>query len=342
VRNLTPGEQGLHLVEAGDGEVVFEVFTPYVIVAKINDLDDPGDDAEASVVALEAALPVSLAVSLDHGRTWQPAQTVQGGGRSTVDLTRWVKGTYGYLLRLAAAGGAGQAAIHSLSIDTWVQVAPISLPRLQRGVNHLRYETGDRYGLRTIPLLVRPDTSNPQDLQKYAVAMPTQYDPQRHTSRIVGEMTLRLAAPAGTKIAWLSAGATFRTQPGQQAEKTNNRMAYAVGTPKDFTEVYRSPVPTWADHWRYNWDTDIRLPEPAEVVYLRYTGDPAVNTVRACLHLLPPEPPDTSVRITHVYDIDGRRYEKTLDLAEPAAYTVTCDGEPENVSVTMSVPSQGG
>jgi hypothetical protein len=347
VRNLAPGEQGLHFVGAGDAEVVFEVFTPYIIVAKINDIDDPGDDAEASAVTLETGLPVKVAVSLDHGLTWKPAETVPSG-KKTVDLTTLVKGTYGYLLRLSASGDEKQAAVKSLAIDTWVQVAPISLPRLQRGENHLRYDSGDRYGLKTIPMLVNPDTSNPKDLEKYVVAMPENYDPQRHTSRILGETTLRLAAPVGTEIAWLSVGATFRTHQGEQAAKTDNRIAYAVGEPKDFKEVYRSSVPTWVSHWRYNWDTDIRLDQPAEAVYVKFRGDPGLNAMRACLHLLPKEPPrsaaarwaSTSVRITHTYDIDGRRYEKTVGLAAPGAYTVSCDGNPENISVTAAVPSK--
>jgi len=327
------------LIHAGGAEVVFEVFTPYIIVAKINDLDDPNDDTEASVVTLETGVPVQVAVSLDHGLTWKLAAMVPSE-KKAVDLTRLVKGTYGYLLRLSASGNEGQAAIKSLSIDTWVQVAPISLPRLQRGENHLRYEVGDRYGLRTIPMLISPDISNPKDLAKYVVAMPENYDPQRHTSRIIGDTTLRLAAPAGTKIAWLSVGATFRTHQGDQAVKTDNRIAYAVGAPGDFKEVYQSHVPTWVSHWRYNWDMDIRLPSPAEVVYVRLHGDPGLNAMRACLHLLPPDPPSAGIRITHVYNIDGRRQEKAVDLAKPGPYIISCDADPENVSVAVAALSR--
>jgi hypothetical protein len=282
---------------------------------------------------------VRLAVSLDHGLTWREVETVQSG-RKAVDLTPLVKDTYGYLLRLSASGEEKQAAVKSLSIDTWVQVAPISLPRLKRGENHLQYEVGDRYGLRTIPMLVSPDVSNPRDLEKYLVALPENYDPQRHTARILGDATLRLAAPVGTKIAWLSVGAGFRTHQGEQAAKTNNSISYAVGEPSDFKEVYHSAVPTWVSHWRYNWDTDIRLDQPAEMVYVKFHGDPGLNTMRACLHLLPQDPPSTGIRVTHTYDIEGRRHEKTVDLAEPGVYTISCDGNPENVSVTMAVPSK--
>ncbi len=338
VRNLAAGEQGLHLVEAGDAETVFEVFTPYIIVAKVNDLDDPGDDAEASVVTLDTALPVDLAVSLDHGLTWQRADTVPGG-KKAVDLTRLVKGTYGYLLKLSTSGSAKQAAIKSLSIDTWVQVAPISIPRLKRGVNHLRYDIGDRYGLKTIPMLVRPDTSNPKDLEKYLVAMPKDYHPREDTCRIRGDAVLRLAAPEEMKIAWFSVGATFRTYQGEQAVRTNNTMAYAVGQPREFKETYRASVPTWANHWRYNWDADVLLDRPAQTVYVKFHGDPGLNTMRACLHLLPAEPPCTHIRVTHAYEIDGQLHRKTMELAEPTSYTIDCDRDPENVCVTIGVLS---
>jgi hypothetical protein len=337
VRNLAPGENGLHLVEAGDGEAVFEVFTPYIIVAKVNDVDDPNDDTEASVVTLETALPVALAVSLDHGLTWRRVGTV-AAGKGSVDLTHFVNGTYGFLLRLSTSGPAQQAAITSLSIDTWVQVAPISLPRLKRGVNHLRYEMGDRYDLRTVPLLITPDTSNRRALEKYLVVPPDDYDPRRDTSRIQGDAVLRLTAPAGMKIAWFSVGATFRTHQGELAARTNNTMAYAVGAPKGFKEIYRASIPTWVNHWRYNWDTDVVLDRPAETVYVKFHGDPGLNVMRACLHLLPPEPWRSSVRITHAYKIDGQLHQKTVELAEPAAYTVDCDGDPENVSIAIRVP----
>jgi hypothetical protein len=186
---------------------------------------------------------------------------------------------------------------------------------------------------------VTPDTSDPEDLAKYVVAMPEDYDPQRHTGRIRGQATLRLAAPDGMKIAWFSVGATFRTYQGEQAKRTNNRIAYSVGQPSQFKEIYRSSVPTWVNHWRYNWDTDVVLDDPAEVVYVRFTGDPGLNTIRACLHLLGNEPADTHVRITHTYDIGGELYRESRDLPEPGPYTIRCDGEPENVSVTVHVPS---
>ena len=339
VKNLTPGKEGLHIVNQGNAEIIFEVFTPYIIVAKVKDLDDPNDDVDASVVMLEALLPVELFVSLDRGLNWQSAGKVKAGEDAVVDLTRMVKGTYGYLLKLATAGTSGAGAIKSLEIDTWVQVAPISLPRLKKGDNHLRYEMGDRYGLATIPILINPNTADANDLAKYLVTMPEDYDPRRETCRIRGEAVLHLAAPEGTKIAWCSVGATFRTYQAEQAKQTDNRIAYAVGEPKDFKEIYKSSVPTWVNHWRYNWDTDIRLDVPAEKVYIKYAGWPGLNAIRACMHVIPERSPQTQIRITHGYQIDGQLRQETIDLDGPATYTIRCDEEPENVFIKVGVPS---
>ena len=337
--NLVPGKEGLHLKQAGKGQVVFEVFTPYIIVAKINDLEDLTDDTEASVVTIETFLPVNAAVSLDNGITWEAAGKFEPGAKVNLDLTHKVKGTYGYLLKLSTSGKEVAPAIKSITIDTWVQVAPISLPRLKKGKNHLQYKIGDRYGLATVPMLVNPNTADPADLQKHLIAMPEDYDPGRNTCRIKGDAILRLAAPAGMKIAWFSAGATFRTYQGQQANKTDNRIAYSVGRPADFKEIYKSSVSTWTNHWRCNWDSDIVLDKPAEQVYVKYTGNPGLNVIRVCLHLLPDEPPQTNLRIVHGFSINGQLQTKTINLDKTGGYMVECDGEPENVFIEMTVPS---
>ena len=98
-------------------------------------------------------------------------------------------------------------------------------------------------------------------------------------------------------------------------------------------------MPTWVNHWRYNWDTDVVLDEPANQVYVKYTGDPGLNTIRACLHLLPSRPVKTGARIVHGYRIDNRLQTKTIDVDGPESYTVECDGEPENVFIKVEVPS---
>ncbi|HYW79188.1 MAG TPA: hypothetical protein VE890_06395, partial [Thermoguttaceae bacterium] len=60
VSNLQPGDGGLRLMADGEAEAVFEVFTPWIIVPKVADLDDQDDDTEASVVTLDTAGPMTV------------------------------------------------------------------------------------------------------------------------------------------------------------------------------------------------------------------------------------------------------------------------------------------
>ena len=338
VTNLQPGESGLEIVRDGEAEVTFEVFTPYIIVPQVNDLDDPDDDSGASVVAAKGPMPVEVLVSLDHGLSWQMAGQIQPHHTTAIDLASIVKGTYGYLLRLKTSGPAGSTAINSLNIKTWVQVAPTSLPALKKGKTTFQYDTGDRYNQRTIPMLINPNTADPEDLKKYVLELPTDYDPSRHTCRIKGEIILRLSAPTGTSISWFTVGATFRTHQGEQASNTDNRIAYAVDQPEDFKEIYKSQVPTWVNHWRYNWDQDVVLSDRTDTVYVKYTANTGLNTIRACLHLLPSRAPRDQIKAVHTYRIDGQLKRTEKWLTEPTVYTIECSAEPENVSVSLAAP----
>ena len=335
-KDAKPEKDGLRLARRS-GEAVFRVFTPFVIAPKVNDILNGNDDTDASVVALDTQGDVQISISLDNGLSWTDAGTTEGG-RKAFDLTKWVKGTYGYLARFRAAG-QGDATIRSLAIDTWVQVAPISLPRLKKGTNHLRYDAGDRYGGPTEAVLILPNVADPDDLRRHAVEMPKDYDPNRKLDRIHGDVVVKLPAPPGTKIAWFSIGGTFNTHQEAAAKSTDNRIAYAVGEPKDFTEVYKADVPTWVQHWRYNYDTDVRLEKPAEIVYAKFTGRPGVNVIRACLHVLPAATHDPAVTITHGYQIGQDLLERPVDMKAPGDYTIECGGEVENVFLRIEKPS---
>ena len=337
---LAPGPGGLQL-SADQGDAVFEVFTPYIIVPRVNNLTGPDEDTDAATLTLDAARPLAVAVSADHGYTWQEVAAAQPG-KASLDLTRWVKGTYGYHVRLSAGGKPGDLALRSLAIDTWVQCAPAALPRLDQGVNHCRYEAGDRYGVATLPTIYNPNFTDPRALGQFVRDLPAGYSPDQLTSRCQGDLVARFDAPPGRKISWLTVGAAFTTYQEAAAARTDNRIAYAVGQPQNFKEIYKADVPAWVNHWRYQWDQDIRLDAPASTVFVRYTGRPALDQIRATLHCVPAtaRPASTAVEITHAFKIAGQLIEKTVTMDRPGDYTVTCDGDPDNIYVRMAVPSK--
>ncbi|HUG94502.1 MAG TPA: hypothetical protein VML55_27035 [Planctomycetaceae bacterium] len=338
--NVRPGKDGLTLERSGEGFAVFEVRSPYVIVPVVGKLESKDDDQEASVVEIDAA-GAEVQLSIDNGATFKPLEVKQFP--ATLDLTKDVAGTYSYLLRITLKGEPDQAVVRSLGLTTWVQLAPASLPPLRQGTNRMELRTGDHYGLPTRVVEIRPDTSNETEFFKQVVLPPREYDPKHGTQRIRGEFTVRVSAPPRAKIAWLSAGGSFYTHQGEAASGTRNRMAYAVDRPESFQEFYRTEIPADVEHWHYNAQREIRLDEPARHVYVRYTGDPAVNAVRIYAHCIDDEPrPVPPVRVTHAWRENGEPKSYSTDLTGPGAYEITVEGDPENESIELAVASDAG
>lgn len=333
-QNVRPGATGLTLQSPGAGRAIFEVRTPYVIVPLVGDLDVAEDDREASVAKLDAT-GATLTLSLDNGLTW--AQVSAENGR--VDLTPQVSGRYGYLLKIELRGEPEQAVVRSLEIVTWVQVHPASLPSLRQGQNTLRLVTGDHYALPTRVVAVCPSAADREDFLKHLVEPPQDYDPARRTSRVRGSFVAKVQAPPGAKIAWFSAGGSFTTYVGA-TQNTRNAIAYAVNEPGDFREFYRANVPPDQGHWHYNVDREVRLDEPAHTLFVRYTGEPAVNNIRIFAHCLEERPRASApVILTHAWSENGVGRSKQVRLAGPGDYEIEAGANPVDESVEIAVPS---
>jgi len=334
-RNVEPGPSGLTLKSPGEGHAIFEVRTPYVIVPLVGDLDTTADDCEAAAVTVDAD-GIGLALSLDNGLTWQSLPDSTG----TFDLTPQVAGRYSYLLRLDFRGQPGQAVVRSLELVTWVQLHPASLPSLRRGTNRMRLVTGDHYGLPTRVVAVCPDAADRHDLRKHLVAPPDDYDPARRTGRIRGSFVAKVAAPPGTKVAWFSAGASFAAALGG-THNTRNAIAFATSESGEFRDIYRANVPPDQSHWHYNVDREVRLDQPADAVWVRYTGDPAVNNIRVVAHCLEDRPgAGATLVVTQAWSENSVRKSRTVTLEGPGDYEIETDADPDDESIELAIPSE--
>lgn len=333
--NIHPVAGGLTLQHAGKGHAIFEVRSPYVIVPKVNKLETTDDDREASIVKIDAA-GATLALSLDNGLNWKEL----GEAKSPLDLTPYVSGRYGYLLKIALQGEPNRALVRDLAITTWVELAPASLPALRQGKNRMEYRTGDHYGLPSRVVEIHTNGSDRDDFLKYLSEAPKDFDPARRTARARGPFVVKVQAPPGTKIAWLSAGGNFNTHQRADAKNTHNSMAYAVEHPKDFTTFYEAEVPTDQEHWHYNADREVKLSTPARIVYLRYVGDPGINNLRIYAHCVEDKAPaPTPIVIKQIWTEKGMPHSDVQRLTKPGSYEIVCDAEPVNESIELSVPN---
>jgi hypothetical protein len=343
VENLAPSARGLTTVHPGRGSVTFEVLSPYIIVPVMDDLDDPSNTAlnrDAATVMIDATTSVEAEFSADGGRSWTSASPLRS--RERLDLTRTVRGTYGYLIRLSLAGEPGAAVLRSLELRTWGQVAPISLPRLHAGTNVVHFGVNDPRGLPTRLLRVLPNLGNPGDVKKYGVRIGGAYTPGKPNQRLRGQAVAPVEAPAGQLIEWLSAGAMFSAHHRGQAPLTANRIEIAAAPEGPFQELYnaKGTVPEWNDHWHYAMDAETALEAPARAVWVRYTGDPSCNAVRIYAHCRDPRPANTGVvRVTHDYSIGDERILKSVEVpAAGGSYRIECPSAPTNNAFRLEAP----
>ena len=344
--NVRTGKKGLTLEKAGEGFAIFEVRSPYVIVPSVGDLKKTDDDKQASVIELNGK-GVTASLSRDNGATWEPLTIKKLP--AVVDLTEQTAGTYGYLLKISLKGKSDEEVVlSSLKLTTWVQVAPASLPSLRKGINRMEFRSGDHYGLQTRLVEYRFDSSDETSFFKQMVIPPSEYDPKHRSLRVKGAFVIRATAAPGTKIAWFSAGGSFATFQKQAAEKTRNSIAYSVDGPTNFKEIYKAEIPTDVEHWHYNAAREIRLDQPAETIYFRYVGDPAVNAVRIYAHCIENNPrPVPAVKITHIWRENGERKTFSTTLEKPGSYEINVAGDPVDDSIELTVPTsplrkQGG
>jgi hypothetical protein len=227
------GPTGLTLKEPGEGYAIFEVRSPWVIVPVVGDFDSRGDDREASVVKLNAA-NTALFLSLDHGTTWQNLQTAGG----TLDLTRHVSGTYGYLLKFTLRGQRTQAVLRSLEITTWVQVHPASLPALRKGTNTMQLVAGDHYDLQTRVLEIRPSMARPDEFLKSWLSHPRTMIPPG--ARVAcAERSSSKWWHRQTQDCWFSAEASFETHQGAAARTRATPLPTPRMNPGRFADLPR-------------------------------------------------------------------------------------------------------
>jgi lysophospholipase L1-like esterase len=152
----------------------------------------------------------------------------------------------------------------------------------------------------------------------------------------------RVHAPPHTKIAWFTAEGSFRTYQREAASKTRNTIAFATGTPQDFHEIYRADMPTDMGHWHYNAAREVQLQRPAEKIFVRYDGDPALNNFRIYAHCVEETPrPSSPVVVTHVWtDMEGRKT-RQVELEGPGEYEIEAGAEPVDESIAIAVLSDG-
>lgn len=186
---------------------VFDVSSPYVII----------DAAFEFQAEAPAGGSVEVAVSVDEGRSWQPAGALQGPHRGRWTTAPEPLGRTGHGVRTAAGGRYGyQCAIRlsegvklsAVLLTTRVQVNPRTLAGVTAGRNEMTY-TARRERRHVVPLEAREAARWASGLRGARWISDGAQGYWLPAGGETAEITFRLKAPGGRPMTGFSAGGRF-------------------------------------------------------------------------------------------------------------------------------------
>lgn len=319
--NVSQDEHGV-VGGPGGGWTVFKVWTPYIIVGKNGPDPGAGPPTGGAVLEYGGRGRIVVEVSRDFGSRWE---RLAGDSAGRVDFTTLVYGRWGYLVRFHLPE---RARLERLALTTWVQVNPMSLPRVE-GKTVMSFRTGDRTGEKTELMPFQADFSTTTDsLNGLAWLREIKNHDRWNLSHRADAATAALAAPPlGGKWRWLTAGGDFNNTVKPEIWVSTS------GKSEDLRLLARLERPDWAGHWLSRLDEFVGPPDsiPGGLL-LQYRKN--VNNVRIYAHYLEParEVTDSPVEITH--RVGG--VETTVTVRADSSWTVYGEGENEWIRMRVA------
>ena len=330
---LTQTADGL----CGAGQCVIPFVTPYPFVARPTEGGGPG--RAGAWITLLAAGDVTIEINDALGQ-WTSVPVVAGGTVEKIDISPLLESRYAFNLRLTL-GASGR--LSQFRLEGVLLTAPMTLPRLEAGVNLMTLYGKDKYGLKTVPYEILPDFR--------AQAMPLDQQVLIHNGEVRAQegwqnlapkrdgpvqATFTLEAPAGEKFAWfyalVSVADAQQTTPAPQVQ-----LEWRCGH-GDFLPLGASVIEPTPLHVAHNQDGEQLLAKPVRSIELRVTSDTPIQGVQFVGHLALGAALAIHPRITHRWLEDGAEHQF---VAPPAAeqYFFRCGANPTGHVIEMSLPS---
>jgi hypothetical protein len=299
------------IVEESDRHVVFEFSSPYIVAAtppnaKPWGIYDPGCTGG---LMLKGRANCDVAVSVDRGRTWSPAQKFRDG----LDLTDAVKGHRQYLLRLSA--GAKALVASDLTIRTVCQANAAILPRLKDGGTSVSFAASQQ-----------------------AVVSVGPNKPQAETQVIDGafnspSVTLKVTSPRGEPITAIHAAAQFAS--GNPPDGT---VKYRIDCSHDNGSTWQPVVSDWSlerrgddppDFWSQSFCYgSARVNATTSSVLVRFSNTAKRAILRAEAHATYRTAGGDSTKVTYQWtDASGDRSATNLFRTGPTSPWVVPTGK---------------
>ncbi len=326
---------------------VFEMPTPYVLI---------NAEFKLEPTLSTPAHHLTLATSIDGGRSWQHAGSLSGpfDGSWRIEpqvltvsehgMASAVSGKYGYLVRLTLSGPkSGEAALRDVMLSSLIQLNPRTLPALEPGENRLSFMPGPQRKRWDMPVdisrigefAVRFDAVEYVEEESNGLLLPQSTGGE---SRIIFEVS----APDGSELQSVHAGGRFLVLRGLGPEKltaetrktalsqshrtAGGSLAWALSPDGPGQPLWDfGPPSEWHDNESVErlllWpevDQEISgLPAGTKKVYVRYAlKGMALDDIRLAAFTAGASEA-SPLRVTHDWYSRGSRMSHSLEIPNP-------------------------
>jgi hypothetical protein len=287
------------VVREGDGEIVFDFRTPYIIAATPPDDSAWGiyEDGCRNGLVVSCQTPCEVSISTDAGKTWSQPRTIE----SSVDLTDRVKGRGQYWIRFAST--AERLADSDLEIRTVCQANVAVLPRLKDNGTTVTYACGEKT---VLPIGPEWDLAT-------AHVVDGGFD----------QNSVTLRAVPGKDVVGIHAAAHVAS-----GNPPNPSINYSIEYSDDVGEHWQPMVTGWniarrgdepGDFWSQSfcygsWEVDLPASKP---VRIRFRNNGGKRCLRAEAHLVLDTGPADPLRVTYKWsDSQGEHRQSHTFLGE--------------------------
>ena len=334
---LQPGRHGL----TGPGESVIRIQSPYVFCGRPEFQGDRVLTRDG--VWLEFSGEGTLKIELDTPeRTWTTLVDGAGTHAARLDITEFMDARYEARIRVTLGRGA---TLRRLRFEGVIMTAPISLPRLQEGVNPMKLLCGDKFGGCTSPSLDVVDfraSADPATRWSEAVnARIAPYVPgwsQIEPAKAGPvELTYRFDAPVGRAFAWAYALASVREGPKDAPQRRAVLEWSADG--KTWETLEKTAISNTCLQWDQSLTGEIRSRKNMPSIWVRIISETPVTGVEFRGHVAEEDATADALRVTHTWreGAESRRFDVP---AHATSYDLVCGADPQDHAIAMSVPSR--
>ena len=331
------------LASTGNGQVIFEHFSPYVICGDPVDDENPmtGKATDGVVINVDTSESVGVDVSVDQGQSWFKLADVSGNQR--MDATQWTKGRYGWRVRLSMPKGA---TLRQIRFETTCQMCETIYPRLSENGSEVKYQSKSRAVVPVLPSLVDEGST----MKNYEVRnrrsenldFVGRSEKQRLAYRVLGPKPASVVfqVPSRTSLVGIAAAARYAvrspTPVGSRYE-----LHYSVDKGESWHELGTVNPPEdneFSSGWVYGTSDFAATAQPVLVRVKLFGGGYGTGLMTTELYGLRETPATSQVEIIYRWRDSGMAKSHTFTVPKGAASHVEqipTGGEIENDSVTI-------